>query len=179
MCLCFVLFVFGMFLLVIVVSVVVLVCLVFVLDMGCYVGQWYEIVYLLVLFQKKCVGDIIVIYVLCVDGCISVYNVCCIGDGGYIVVEGVVCLVLDEFGQLQVCFVLDWLVWVLLVWVDYWVIVLDLDYQWVVVGDLDWKYLWILLCLLSMDKVQFVDFKVWVEVMGYDLGLLWVMVLLD
>lgn len=99
--------------------------MVFLVDLKCYVGKWYEIVKIFNSFQKKCIFGISVEYFVCDDGMIDVVNCCKMVDG-MDEVKGVVWVVLgSNNSKLEVCFVLVWLFWILMVWGDYWIMDLD------------------------------------------------------
>jgi apolipoprotein D and lipocalin family protein len=106
-------------------------------ELGRYVGKWYEIAAFPMFFQRNCIGDTTAEYALRPDGDISVVNRCRTeqgfdeANGKAWTVEGA------GNAQLKVSFFWPFRA-------DYWVIGLDDDYQWAVVGNPDRKYLWIL-----------------------------------
>jgi apolipoprotein D and lipocalin family protein len=106
-------------------------------DLGRYVGRWYEIAAFPMYFQRKCIGDTTAEYALRPDGDITVVNRCRTADGfdeaagKAWAVEG------TRNSQLKVSFFWPFRA-------DYWVVGLDDDYRWAVVGNPNRKYLWIL-----------------------------------
>jgi len=106
-------------------------------DLGRYVGKWFEIASFPMFFQRQCVGDTTAQYALRPDGDISVVNRCRTEDG-FAEASGKAWAV-EGTGdaQLKVSFFWPFRS-------DYWVIGLDGDYQWAVVGNPDRKYLWVL-----------------------------------
>lgn len=106
-------------------------------DLGRYIGKWYEIGSFPMFFQRNCVGDTTAQYALEPDARVSVTNRCRTDTStqeatGYAtVVEG------SANARLKVSFFWPFKA-------DYWVIGLDPDYRWAVVGNPNRKYLWLL-----------------------------------
>jgi apolipoprotein D and lipocalin family protein len=106
-------------------------------DLGRYIGKWYEIAAFPMFFQRQCIGDTTAEYARRPDGDISVTNRCRTEQGFDEAtakawpVEG------TGNAQLKVSFFWPFRA-------DYWVIGLDEEYRWAVVGNPDRKYLWIL-----------------------------------
>ena len=107
------------------------------LDLGRYVGKWYEIASFPMFFQRQCIGDTTAEYGLTPEGRVSVTNRCRT-DSGFdqatgeaSVVEG------SRNARLKVSFFWPFRS-------DYWVVGLDADYRWAVVGNPNRKYLWVL-----------------------------------
>lgn len=106
-------------------------------DLGRYLGRWYEIASFPMYFQRNCVGDTTADYLLTPDGDVSVTNRCRTGDGfdeaqgKATAVEG------SRNALLKVSFFWPFRS-------DYWIIGLDTDYRWAVVGNPNRKYLWVL-----------------------------------
>jgi apolipoprotein D and lipocalin family protein len=106
-------------------------------DLGRYVGQWFEVASFPMFFQRQCVGDTTAQYALRPDGDISVVNRCRTEDG-FAEASGKAWTVEGTGNaQLKVSFFWPFRS-------DYWVIGLDEDYQWAVVGNPNRKYLWVL-----------------------------------
>jgi apolipoprotein D and lipocalin family protein len=107
------------------------------IDLGRYIGKWYEIGSFPMFFQRNCVGDTTAQYALEPDARVSVTNRCRSDSGvqeatGHAtVVEG------SGNARLKVSFFWPFKA-------DYWVIGLDPDYRWAVVGNPNRKYLWVL-----------------------------------
>ena len=114
-------------------------------DLGRYVGKWFEIASFPMFFQRQCVGDTTAQYALRPDGDISVVNRCRTAEGfdeasgKAWAVEG------TGNAQLKVSFFWPFRS-------DYWVIGLDEDYQWAVVGNPNRKYLWVLSRTPQLDR---------------------------
>ncbi|MBK6335000.1 MAG: lipocalin family protein [Betaproteobacteria bacterium] len=106
-------------------------------DLGRYVGKWYEIAAFPMFFQRRCVGDTTAEYAVRPDGALSVVNRCRT-EQGFDEATGKAWTV-DGTGnaQLEVQFFWPFRG-------DYWVIGLADDYQWAVVGNPNRKYLWVL-----------------------------------
>ena len=135
-------------------------------DLGRYVGKWYEVARIPNRFQKQCARGTSAEYSMNEDGRISVVNRCFKEDGSRDEAKGVAKVVdAATHAKLKVSFVsfLGWRPF----WGDYWVIGLDEDYRWAVVGTPDRKFGWILarsptLSTETLDRV----FEV-VEANGY------------
>lgn len=112
-------------------------------DLGKYVGLWYEIGKIPNRFQRKCVGNTTAFYSLREDGRIDVLNRCSIKDGGAIEAKGIAKVVDEETNaRLKVSFVR--FLGFSLFWGDYWILGLDEDYKYAIVGSPGRKYGWIL-----------------------------------
>jgi apolipoprotein D and lipocalin family protein len=114
-------------------------------DLGRYVGRWYEIARFPNFFQKSCAGEVTATYERRADGHIRVVNRCARADGSMNEAEGAARPV--EGGanaRLKVRFAPAWLSALPFVWADYWVLGLADDYRWALVGTPNRKYLWIL-----------------------------------
>lgn len=106
-------------------------------DLGRYVGKWFEIASFPMYFQRNCVGDTTAEYALAPDGSVTVTNRCRTDSGldeakgRATVVEG------SNNARLKVSFFWPFRS-------DYWVIGLDADYRWAVVGNPNRRFLWVL-----------------------------------
>lgn len=134
-------------------------------DIGRYLGTWYEIATIPQRFQKGCVG-VSAHYSLRPDGAIEVVNSCRKGtlDGKPRSVRGKAWIV-DKTtnAKLKVRFFWPFTG-------AYWIIGLDEGYQWAVVGHPDRTYLWILSRTPRMDAVLYDEILRRVAAKGYDLG---------
>ncbi|MFZ4579744.1 MAG: lipocalin family protein [Myxococcota bacterium] len=107
-------------------------------DLGRYVGKWYEIASYPQRFTRKCVRDISATYSKGKGGRIDVVNRCTTKDGELKVAEGYA-NVIEGTGNAKLEVTFFWPFFG-----DYWVIGLDPQYRYAVVGDPDREYLWIL-----------------------------------
>ena len=115
------------------------------LDVGRYLGTWYEIAKCPNRFQRQCVADTSALYRLRDDGQLDVINRCRQANGE--VAEAVGRARQDgpaDSPKLKVRFAPAWLSWLPMVWGNYWVIDLDTDYQLVAVSEPSREYLWVL-----------------------------------
>lgn len=115
------------------------------LDVGRYLGTWYEIAKYPNRFQRQCVADTSALYRLRDDGQLDVVNRCRQANGE--VAEAVGRARQDgpaDSPKLKVRFAPAWLSWLPMVWGNYWVIDIDADYQLVAVSEPDREYLWVL-----------------------------------
>lgn len=112
-------------------------------DLGKYVGLWYEIAKIPNPFQKMCTGNTTAQYTLRKDGKMDVLNRCMKNDGSYTQAKGIAKVVnTNTNAKLKVSFVR--LLGISLFWGNYWIIGLDENYQYAVVGEPSRKYGWIL-----------------------------------
>jgi apolipoprotein D and lipocalin family protein len=114
-------------------------------DLGRYVGDWYEIARFPNRFQRKCAGDVRAAYARRSDERIEVVNRCAAADGSIVEAHGIARIVDPRTSaKLKVRFAPAALSFLPFVWGDYWIIALADDYSWAVVGSPDRNYLWIL-----------------------------------
>jgi apolipoprotein D and lipocalin family protein len=115
-------------------------------DLGRYIGKWYEVALFPNRFQAQCIADTTATYALKPDGRISVTNRCKLQDGKMDEAVGEAKLATDDGSnsKLKVRFAPAFLSWLPMVWGDYWIIELDFDYQYVVVSEPRREFLWIL-----------------------------------
>jgi apolipoprotein D and lipocalin family protein len=106
-------------------------------DLGRYLGKWYEIAAFPMFFQRQCVGDTTAEYALRPDGDIAVVNRCRTEKGFDEAVGKAWPVDATGNAQLKVSFFWPFRS-------DYWVVGLDDDYRWAVVGNPNRKYLWVL-----------------------------------
>ena len=105
-------------------------------DLGKYLGKWYEIAHLPFRFEDGCT-DITATYSLSKDGNVSVLNEC-LRDGKLKRAKGKAKVVDKNTGaKLKVTFFWPFSA-------DYWIIDLGKNYDYAVVGTPNRKYLWIL-----------------------------------
>ena len=115
-------------------------------DLTRYAGQWFEIARYPNWFQKKCAGDVAVIYSLNEDGRLTVDNRCRNASGATERAVGVARLATNDGAnsRLKVRFAPAALSFLPFVWADYWVIELADDYSHAIVGTPSRDYLWFL-----------------------------------
>jgi apolipoprotein D and lipocalin family protein len=140
------------------------------LDVTRYMGTWYEIAKYPNYFQRKCVGNTTADYALQPDKTVQVTNRCEIGKGEAIVAtaEG------RQVGgaaspRLEVRFAPAWLSFLPFVWVDYWVIDLDEQYQLAAVSEPKREYLWILSRTPHVEPQAYAALLARLEKQGYSL----------
>ncbi len=120
-------------------------------DLGRYMGKWYEIAHLPVRFERDCTGDITAEYTLRKDGKVTVVNSCRKTGGHVKSVKGTARVANPTTGpntKLKVTFFWPFSG-------DYWIIDLSPDYEWAVVGAPTRKNLWILSRRPHMDDALY------------------------
>jgi apolipoprotein D and lipocalin family protein len=136
-------------------------------DLGRYIGTWYEIATIPQRFQKDCVA-VTATYTLRDDGTIAVLNKCRKRtlDGELKEANGKAWVVDKKTNaKLKVRFFWPFKG-------DYWIIELDADYQYAVVGHPGRKYLWILCRTPQMEEPLYQDLLQRIANKGYDLSLI-------
>ncbi len=132
-------------------------------DIGRYLGTWYEIATIPQRFQKGCVG-VSAHYSLRKDGAIDVFNVCRKGtlDGKERSIRGKAWIVdRTTNAKLKVRFFWPFAG-------AYWIIELDEGYEWAVVGHPDRTYYWILSRTPQMDAALYDELIRRAAAKGYD-----------
>ncbi|WP_237165192.1 lipocalin family protein [Pandoraea vervacti] len=140
------------------------------IDKTRYVGTWYEIARYPNFFERKCVSDVTAEYVARPDGNIDVTNKCRKEDGAWASDSGVARTDGQGTGtaRFKVTFAPDWLRWIPWLWANYWVIVLDGDYQYAAVGEPSREYLWILSRTPKIDDDTLNQMRAQLRKQGYD-----------
>lgn len=126
------------------------------LDVGRYLGTWYEIAKYPNRFQRQCVADTSALYRLRDDGQLDVINRCRTAGGETAEAVGRA----RQNGpadapRLEVRFAPAWLAWLPMVWGNYWVIDLDPGYQLAAVSEPNREYLWILSRTPTVDAAAY------------------------
>lgn len=130
-------------------------------DLGRYVGRWYEIAMLPNKFQAQCVADTQANY-RSVDGDIEVVNRCRQADGTLSVATGIAKVVADSGNaKLRVSFFRPF-------FGDYWVLALPDDYRWVLVGEPSRKFGWVLARSPQLAAPDLAEALARAEALGYD-----------
>ena len=107
-------------------------------DLGKYVGKWYEIARLPNRFEDKCVSSVTATYTLRPNGQIEVLNECKKASGELQKAKGKA-KVVDKKSNAKLKVTFFWPFYG-----DYWILKLGTNYEYAVVGDESRKYLWIL-----------------------------------
>jgi len=129
-------------------------------ELGKYLGKWYEIAHLPARFQEGC-SDTTATYTLSKDGGISVLNEC-VRNGKVKRAKGRAKVVDKSSGaKLKVTFFRPF-------YGDYWIIKLGNDYDYAVVGTPNRKYLWILSRTPQMDDNLFSSLIEFVKSKGFN-----------
>lgn len=139
------------------------------LDVGRYLGTWYEIAKYPNRFQRQCVADTQALYRQRDDGQLDVVNRCRQVNGEMAEAVGRA----RQNGpadapKLEVRFAPAWLAWLPMVWGNYWVIDLDPGYQLAAVSEPKREYLWILSRTPAVDAVAYEALLGRLRVKGFD-----------
>lgn len=114
-------------------------------DLGKYLGVWYEIARKPMYFQNQCAKNVQAVYTLNVNGNVSVENSCVNQDGHIEQAQGEAYVVnAPHNSKLRVSFLPESLRWLPVGRGDYWILKLDANYQTVLVGEPKRKYMWVL-----------------------------------
>ena len=139
------------------------------LDLPRYLGSWFEIAKFPNWFQRKCVANTRAEYSLRSDGSLQVTNRCKMTSGKVDEAIGTARQIGSASSpKLQVRFAPDWLSLIPAVWGDYWVIVLDENYQWVAVSEPGRDYLWVLSRTPRMEPQTYADLMLRLSGLGLD-----------
>jgi len=132
-----------------------------------YTRLWYEIARVPNRFQSSCVQKVTAKYELRKDGTINVINKCEQKNGKTNQVEGIAKIVEPQTNaKLKVSFVQ--ILGFSLFWGDYWIIVLDDNYEYAVVGHPERKYGWILSRSPELPDSTMKDIFKIIKNKGYD-----------
>ncbi len=131
-------------------------------ELGRYLGKWYEIAHLRARFQEGCT-DTTATYTLSEDGNISVLNEC--RRNGKLRQAKGKAKVVDKISGAKLKVTFFWPFYG-----DYWIINLGKDYDYAVVGTPDRKYLWILCRTPQMDSKLYSQLLESAESKGYNVG---------
>ena len=141
------------------------------LDVGRYMGTWYQIAHYPNRFQAKCVGETSATYSLLPGGTVSVLNRCRLADGRMNEALGEARqLGGSDSPRLQVRFAPAWLGFLPFVWGNYWIIDLDPAYDLVAISEPQRDYLWILARQPEVDPARLAALKQRLAGMGFEVG---------
>jgi apolipoprotein D and lipocalin family protein len=141
------------------------------LDVGRYLGTWYEIAKYPNRFQRQCVADTQAQYRQREDGQLDVINRCQQANGETAEAIGRARQVgAADSPRLKVRFAPAWLSWLPMVWGNYWVIDLDPAYQLVAVSEPEREFLWILSRTPAVDASAYQALLGRLQAQGFDLS---------
>ena len=141
------------------------------LDVGRYLGTWYEIAKYPNRFQRQCVADTQALYRQREDGQLDVVNRCRQSNGEMTEAVGRARQVgAADSPKLEVRFAPAWLSWLPMVWGNYWVIDLDPAYQLVAVSEPSREYLWVLSRTPAVDAAAYQALLGRLQAKGFDLS---------
>jgi apolipoprotein D and lipocalin family protein len=112
-------------------------------DLGRYMGRWYEIARLPYFTQRRCVKDVHADYVIGDDGLVHVTNRCTHADGGIGCAKGIA-RVTDPGSNARFEISFRMLYGVHVFWDDYWIIAVGDDYDYALVGQPTRRRGWVL-----------------------------------
>ena len=131
-------------------------------DLGRYVGKWYEIARYPNRFQRDCESDTTAEYTLIKDGKVRVVNSCRKKDGKVKTASGTA-KVADKTSNARLKVTFFWPFYG-----DYWIIGLDPEYRYAIIGEPSRKYLWILSRTPEMDERTYKVVTDQIRTSGYD-----------
>ena len=141
------------------------------LDVGRYLGSWYEIAKYPNRFQRQCVADTQALYRQRDDGQLDVVNRCRQANGEMTEAVGRARQIgAADSPKLEVRFAPEWLAWLPVVWGNYWVIDLDPAYQLVAVSEPKREYLWVLSRTPAVDAAAYQALLGRLQGKGFDLS---------
>ena len=133
-------------------------------DLGRYVGKWYEIARYPNRFEKECARDVTAEYATLPNGKISVVNTCLKSDGKAKQSKGSA-VVVDKSSNAKLSVTFFWPFSG-----KYWILDLGSQYEYAVVGEPSRKYLWILSRSKSISEEQYREIAARLAAKGYDAG---------
>jgi apolipoprotein D and lipocalin family protein len=133
-----------------------------------YLGRWYEIARLPMLFQRHCAGHVTATYSLNPDSTIKVDNQCLKKNGDPIQSMGQAVSVDESHAQLSVTFLPSWLRWTGFAKAPYWILKIDDNYTTALVGEPSRKYLWILSRTPKISPAIYQEYVTEAQRQGFD-----------
>lgn len=140
------------------------------LDLGRYLGKWYEICRLPIQYEDRAATDVTARYSLNPGGTVRVDNRCFDARGEPKQAIGEATPVDDTNARLKVTFLPKYIRWIPFTSGDYWVLKLDADYQMSLVGTPDRRYLWLLARRPVIDAEARTEYLEEARRQGFDLG---------
>jgi len=138
-------------------------------DLGRYVGKWYEIGKYPNRFQKQCVANTTATYSMKPNGKIEVRNECTLKNGTTETAVGEAKIADKKTNaKLKVRFAPGALSFLPFVWGNYWIIDLDKEYGYVAIGEPKREYFWILSRKPVIDDASYQAIVRRAESMGFD-----------
>jgi apolipoprotein D and lipocalin family protein len=149
------------------------------LDVGSYVGTWYQVLWFPNRFQKQCVADTAATYRDLGNGTAEVSNRCRMADG---TIDTVVGLARPPAGvsridagklqpaRLEVSFLPAWLRWTGVGWGAYWVVDLASDGRYAIVSKASREYLWVLLRKPALTSEDDKAIRGKLQTLGFDVS---------
>lgn len=138
-------------------------------DLGRYLGLWFEVGRLPLRFEDAGATDVTAEYSLNDDGTVRVDNRCRDENGEPTQAIGEAVPDPEHPGRLRVSFLPEGLRWIPFTRADYWILRVDEDYRHALVGTPDHRYLWLLAreAWISADVEQ--DFLQTARDQGFEL----------
>lgn len=140
------------------------------LELGRYLGLWFEIGRLPLRFEDEGARDVAAEYSLGDDGTVRVDNRCMDENGEPAQAIGEAVPDPEHPGRLRVSFLPEKLRWIPFTRADYWVLRIDEDYRHALVGTPDQKHLWFLARQPQVEDAVEQSFLDTARDQGYDLA---------
>jgi apolipoprotein D and lipocalin family protein len=137
-------------------------------DLNRYLGRWYEIARLPMMFNPHCKTDIYSTYSLTSDSKIKVDNQCLQTDGKTIHIVGTATIDKVIPSKLDVSFLPAWANFLSFGKLKYKFSVIDTDYKTALTGGSDHKYLWILSRTPQIDPATYKAYVEQAQREGFD-----------
>jgi apolipoprotein D and lipocalin family protein len=137
-------------------------------DLNRYLGRWYEIARLPMMFNPKCKSDIYSTYSIESNSKVKVDNQCLQVDGKTIHIVGTATYEKDMPSKLDVSFLPAWANFLSFGKLKYKFSVIDTDYKTALTGGADHKYLWILSRTPQIDPATYKAYVEQAQREGFD-----------
>ncbi|NUF64966.1 lipocalin family protein [Acinetobacter bereziniae] len=140
------------------------------LELGQYLGLWYEIARKPMYFQKACKYDVTARYTVNEFGNVAVDNRCIDQNGEELRALGEAFISNEPFNsKFKVSFIPEAIRWMPVGRGDYWVLKIDPEYQMALVGEPKRKYLWLLSRDPHPDETKVTEFLRYAQTVGFNL----------